>query len=134
MWRSTAASASASTGPSFPAIWRGRWYSRAGLRRTTSPKRSGACVLGAWTCRAGSSRRKASRIPKRSAPSLQRSGMRTDDLPAVYNLPDSRGHFGPYGGVFVAETLSQALGELREAYDAARKDAAFEAEFRYELK
>ncbi|HEX4926516.1 MAG TPA: tryptophan synthase subunit beta [Burkholderiales bacterium] len=60
--------------------------------------------------------------------------MRTDDLPAVYNLPDSRGHFGPYGGVFVAETLSQALGELREAYDAARKDAAFEAEFRYELK
>ena len=60
--------------------------------------------------------------------------MRTDDLPAGYNLPDSRGHFGPYGGVFVAETLSQALDELREAYEAARKDAAFDAEFRYELK
>jgi len=60
--------------------------------------------------------------------------MRTYDLPAVYNLPDARGHFGPYGGVFVAETLSQALDELREAYDAARKDPAFDAEFRYELK
>ena len=60
--------------------------------------------------------------------------MRTDDLPAVYDLPDARGHFGPYGGVFVAETLSQALDELRDAYAAARADSSFDAEFRYELK
>jgi tryptophan synthase beta chain len=52
----------------------------------------------------------------------------------MYDLPDSRGHFGPYGGVFVAETLSQALDELLEAYRRARSDPAFEAEFRYELK
>ncbi|MGE5639968.1 MAG: tryptophan synthase subunit beta [Clostridia bacterium] len=52
----------------------------------------------------------------------------------MYDLPDSRGHFGPYGGVFVAETLTHALEELRAAYEAARKDPAFEAEFRYELK
>ncbi len=52
----------------------------------------------------------------------------------MYDLPDARGPFGPYGGVFVAETLSQALDELRAAYDAARKDPAFDAEFRYELK
>jgi len=52
----------------------------------------------------------------------------------MYDLPDARGHFGPYGGVFVAETLSQALDELREAYAAARRDPQFEAEFRYELK
>jgi len=52
----------------------------------------------------------------------------------MYDLPDERGHFGPYGGVFVAETLSQALDELREAYAASRRDPAFEAEFRYELK
>jgi len=52
----------------------------------------------------------------------------------MYDLPDPRGHFGPYGGVFVAETLSQALDELREAYDRCRRDAAFMAEFRYELK
>jgi tryptophan synthase beta chain len=52
----------------------------------------------------------------------------------MYDLPDARGHFGPYGGVFVAETLSHALVELREAYQRARKDAEFEAEFRHELK
>ena len=52
----------------------------------------------------------------------------------MYDLPDARGHFGPYGGVFVAETLSHALDELRDAYAAARKDPQFEAEFRYELK
>jgi len=52
----------------------------------------------------------------------------------MYDLPDARGHFGPYGGVFVAETLTQALAELLEAYAQARKDPAFEAEFRYELK
>jgi len=52
----------------------------------------------------------------------------------MYDLPDARGHFGPYGGVFVAETLSHALDELREAYDRCRRDPAFMAEFRYELK
>src|SRR5258707_403380 len=52
----------------------------------------------------------------------------------LYDLPDARGHFGPYGGIFVAETLSHALEELKAAYAAARKDPEFEAEFRYELK
>ncbi len=52
----------------------------------------------------------------------------------MYDLPDARGHFGPYGGVFVAETLTHALDELRAAYEKARKDPEFEAEFRYELK
>ena len=51
-----------------------------------------------------------------------------------YQLPDERGHFGPYGGIFVAETLIPALRELREAYDACRSDPAFVAEFEYELK
>src|SRR5258708_37005144 len=52
----------------------------------------------------------------------------------MYDLPDERGHFGPYGGVFVAETLSAALEELRVAYERARKDPKFQAEFKYELK
>ena len=38
----------------------------------------------------------------------------------MYDLPDPRGHFGPYGGVFVAETLSHALDELRDAYERCR--------------
>ncbi|WP_296754340.1 tryptophan synthase subunit beta [Thiobacillus sp.] len=50
------------------------------------------------------------------------------------DLPDSRGHFGPYGGIFVAETLMAALEELRVEYDKARNDPAFMAEFEYELK
>ena len=53
---------------------------------------------------------------------------------APYNLPDARGHFGPYGGSFVAETLIEALDELKRAYAAAKADPAFKAEFDYELK
>jgi tryptophan synthase beta chain len=51
-----------------------------------------------------------------------------------YDLPDPRGHFGPYGGVFVAETLMHALAELRDAYAKYRDDPEFVAEFRRELK
>jgi tryptophan synthase beta chain len=52
----------------------------------------------------------------------------------MYDLPDARGHFGPYGGSFVAETLTAALEELRAAYERARRDPGFQAEFRHELK
>ena len=52
----------------------------------------------------------------------------------MYDLPDARGHFGPYGGVFVAETLIHALDELLAAYRQCRDDADFQAEFRDELK
>ena len=52
----------------------------------------------------------------------------------MVDLPDSRGHFGPYGGVFVAETLMHALAQLRQAYEHCRADAAFHAELRHELK
>jgi tryptophan synthase beta chain len=52
----------------------------------------------------------------------------------MYDLPDARGHFGPYGGVFVAETLIHALDQLKEAYARYQKDPDFLAEFEYELK
>ncbi len=52
----------------------------------------------------------------------------------ISELPDEHGHFGPYGGIFVAETLIAALDELRQEYEVARKDPAFMAEFRHELK
>jgi tryptophan synthase beta chain len=52
----------------------------------------------------------------------------------MYDLPDVQGHFGPYGGVFVAETLISALDQLREAYARYQKDPEFIAEFEYELK
>ncbi|KFI06856.1 tryptophan synthase subunit beta [Massilia sp. BSC265] len=50
-----------------------------------------------------------------------------------YQLPDQSGHFGPYGGSFVAETLSHALAELNEAYARFSTDPEFLEEFRYEL-
>ena len=52
----------------------------------------------------------------------------------AYNLPDAKGHFGPYGGVFVAETLIHALDELRNQYESMRRDPEFIAEFESELK
>ena len=51
-----------------------------------------------------------------------------------YQQPDARGHFGPYGGTFVAETLIHALEELKGVWEDARADPAFQAEFRSELK
>ena len=50
-----------------------------------------------------------------------------------YDFPDEAGHFGPYGGLFVSETLISALAELREAYERFRNDPDFQAEFRDEL-
>ena len=52
----------------------------------------------------------------------------------MYDLPDANGHFGPYGGVFVAETLQAALHELNLEYAKAKADPAFVAEFHHVLK
>jgi tryptophan synthase beta chain len=52
----------------------------------------------------------------------------------IYDLPDGGGHFGAYGGVFVAETLIHALEELKREYLRARDDPQFQAEFASELK
>ena len=52
-----------------------------------------------------------------------------------YNqYPDSKGHFGQYGGIFVAETLMGHLRELREADEKYRNDPDFWAEYDYDLK
>jgi tryptophan synthase beta chain len=49
-------------------------------------------------------------------------------------LPDARGHFGPYGGCFVAETLMGPIRELKEAYQRYARDPEFLAEFHQDLK
>ena len=51
-----------------------------------------------------------------------------------HRYPDANGHFGRYGGRFVAETLVGPLQKLAAAYDAARVDPAFVAEFETDLK
>ena len=49
-------------------------------------------------------------------------------------IPDAQGHFGPYGGRFVPETLMHPLQELEEEYRRAQKDPAFKREFEYYLR
>jgi tryptophan synthase beta chain len=51
-----------------------------------------------------------------------------------YHQPDASGHFGPYGGRFVSETLTHALDELQAAYEHYRQDPEFQREYAYELK
>src|SRR5437867_7529185 len=98
----------------------------------------GSCIPGQSTSPAASkspkptaSRARESRAPRKSSPSSARCAVQMGDF--SYSLPDERGHFGPYGGVFVAETLIHALDELREQYARYRRDPEFIAEFEDEL-
>lgn len=50
-----------------------------------------------------------------------------------YSMPDERGHFGVYGGKFVAETLMEPIEELRLAYEKFKNDPEFQAEFDHDL-
>src|SRR2546430_12215620 len=50
------------------------------------------------------------------------------------SVPDAQGHFGPYGGRFVPETLMHPLKELEEEYFRSQKDPEFQQEFEYYLK
>jgi len=59
---------------------------------------------------------------------VQKNEMRLTDL------PDEHGHFGPYGGIFVAETLMEPLDELRVAYEKYLQDPAFIAELDADLQ
>ncbi len=58
------------------------------------------------------------------------SKVETDKL---YLQPDAAGHFGPYGGRFVPETLMQPIEELIAAYEEAKRDPAFHRELEYLL-
>jgi tryptophan synthase beta chain len=53
---------------------------------------------------------------------------------SAYALPDERGHFGKYGGIFVAETLMEPLAELRQAYETYMQDPEFQQELARDLK
>lgn len=60
--------------------------------------------------------------------------MSTSSLLAKDALPDASGHFGPYGGCYVPETLMTCLAELTRAYLSVREDPEFQAEWRHHLK
>jgi tryptophan synthase beta chain len=58
----------------------------------------------------------------------------TDDNIDFSKMPDTRGHFGPYGGIFVAETLMEPLDELRLAYEKYLQDEQFLADLDKDLQ
>ena len=58
----------------------------------------------------------------------------TDTRPSLRTGPDARGHFGAFGGRYVAETLMPLILELETAYRAAQADPAFTSEFEYILR
>ena len=72
-------------------------------------------------------------MPQRCGDLLNRPRVSTDVSKEVENTilsvsePDEFGHFGPYGGTYVAETLMHALDELKEAYERWRQDEEFMA-------
>ncbi len=55
-------------------------------------------------------------------------------MPALQHLPDAHGHFGPYGGMFVPETLMSALNDLTAEYERAKIDPAFQDELAESLR
>ena len=59
--------------------------------------------------------------------------MKQEQAAKAENMPDERGHFGPYGGRFVAETLMHPLNELTAAYEKYLKDPGFQAELDADL-
>ena len=59
--------------------------------------------------------------------------MRKVESGQAYQFPDAQGHFGPYGGRFVPETLMHPIEELILAYGLAQRDPAFHRELDYLL-
>ena len=54
--------------------------------------------------------------------------------PYIGTQPDAGGHFGPYGGRYIGETLAAPIDELKAAWESAKKDPSFDAEFRAMLR
>jgi len=60
--------------------------------------------------------------------------MTTTTLPPVNTVPDTLGRYGPFGGIYVPETLIAAIDQLREEYEKAKNDPAFVAEHEARLE
>src|SRR6059036_3542984 len=95
-----------------------------------SEKLFAPCGLTAWTFAAESRAVRDRRTAQNWPPSWTRYGMPVklsrDEI--VNTGPDASGHYGPYGGRFVPETLMGPLQELEAAYDKARRDPVFHNE------
>ena len=54
--------------------------------------------------------------------------------PYIGTQPDAGGHFGPWGGRYIGETLAAPIDELKAAWESAKRDPTFDAEFRAMLR
>src|SRR5436309_4571180 len=86
-------------------------------------RRFAKCGRTRWMFRAASKKNRAEKILKNYGDSL-----------SSLKVPDRRGHFGPYGGMFVPDTLMAPLQELTSEYERARHDKKFRQEFEYYLR
>src|SRR5271157_475650 len=94
-----------------------------------------------WTSTAALNYFRGKRIPGKFGALLRLSALSAKRATQKYtrgeimhkSLPDKKGHFGIFGGRYVAETLMPALIELEEVYKEARKDRQFRDEFAYYL-
>src|SRR5258708_18295168 len=128
-----------STGRASRAISRFRSFFPAASRAQAWGRRFARYGRGPWMCRAASSEAAGSRTRRKSPSSFGACNVKMQGFPpewawSQYALPDARGHFGPYGGVFVAETLRGALDELTLAYSRSREDPEFAKELAWELE
>ena len=144
MPRAPAVTASPSTGRSWKnSPRRNRGSCPAGFIPKMSPRRLQRRMRRASMSPPGSKARRAGRTLPASTPSsapcatttgraAAEQGARRVNIPAQPNTyrsgPDERGHFGIYGGRFVAETLMPLVLDLEAAYEAAKSDPAFQAE------
>ncbi len=62
------------------------------------------------------------------------STVKAEQVTDYFQYPDQRGHFGKFGGLFVAETLMGPLHELRDAYERYSRDPEFQKEFDADLQ
>src|SRR5678815_4088335 len=96
---------------------------RAGCGSTMSPKRFAGFNLSVSMSAAAWSRAQVLKIMVNSR-----------NLSMLPKVPDRHGHFGPYGGRYVAETLMPALTELERGYAQVRRNSGFKRELAYYLK
>jgi len=71
---------------------------------------------------------------EKTQPDVKPADVKSNDVKDYHVYPDAQGHFGPYGGRFVAETLMRPLKELAAAYEQCRNDPQFLAELDADLK
>src|SRR6476659_2001800 len=112
--------------------WRpclGASMSPAASSRRPASRTGIVCVISSRKCGAPTVTSNIPDGPSRAigytARPLQKPVSMDDSIADFHAYPDSAGHFGRYGGRFVAETLIGPLQELAAAYDAARIDPAF---------